>query len=63
MKVKPSFVIITTKFLLRLKQVPLSRHKCIIKPLRWDYSQDDEKLVAKCTMKQEDYKGLFSTLL
>lgn len=44
MQVKPSFVtIIITKFLLGLEQVLLSGHERIIKPLRRDYSQDDEK--------------------
>lgn len=45
--------------LLGLEQVPLSGHEHIIKLLRGDYSQDDEKLVAKCMTKQEDYEGLY----
>ncbi len=67
MKVKPSFVYHHQpnfcSSLLGLEQVPLSGHERIIKPLRRDYSQDDEKLVAKCMTKQEDYKGLYSILL
>lgn len=51
------------QILLRLEQISLSRHELIIKLLCRDYSQDDEKLVAKCTMKQEDYKGLYFILL
>lgn len=49
--------------LLRLEQVPFCGHEHIIKPLLWDYSQDDEILVAKCMTKQRDYKGLCSVLL
>lgn len=49
--------------LLGLEQVPRSGHERIIKPLHRDYGQDDEKLVAKCMTKQEDYKGLYSILL
>lgn len=42
---------------------PLNGHEHIIKPLQRDYSQDDEKVFAKCMTKQGDYNGLYSVLL
>lgn len=51
------------QILLRLEQISLSRHELIIEPLCRDYGQDDEKPVAKCTTKQEDYEGLCFILL